>query len=277
MTEQSRQIPIVSVQAEVNSRRDDYVAIEEPLEIRACFAVDGLDKVAPLAVTMRTPGQDFDLVAGFLHAEGVVRSAGDIFELSHCQRPDEPHAGNIVNALLMPSATLETRRLTRHVFTSSACGVCGKTAIEDVLRYCPTVPASSFVIDKRAIYQLPHQLLVAQKVFEETGGLHAAALVDANGKLTLLREDVGRHNAVDKLIGACIREKEALQNVGLLVSGRASFELVQKAALAGIPMLAAVGAPSSLAVSLAESAGMTLIGFLRDNRFNIYAGAERVE
>ncbi|MFN7926532.1 MAG: formate dehydrogenase accessory sulfurtransferase FdhD [Blastocatellia bacterium] len=221
-----------------------------------------------------TPGHDFDLAAGFLFTEGIVQHAGQITALHHCGDQD-----NIVRVELAADVTVDFARLQRHFYTSSSCGVCGKTSIEALqANACPTLPELSWQIAADLVHDLPAQLRAAQSVFDTTGGLHAAALFQPTGELAALREDVGRHNAVDKLIGAALQSGDTpLHHHLLLVSGRASFELVQKALMAGLPMLAAVGAPSSLAVELARAFGMTLIGFVRDGRFNIYCGPERIQ
>ncbi len=260
----------------------DALAVEEPLEIRVGFGGNGGERRAhrAVSVTMRTPGHDPDLAAGFLLTEGIVRSATDIEAIWHCGPPTPEGHRNVVRAELRPGVVVDLDRLERHFYTTSSCGVCGKTSIEavrvaggaDVVR-----DERQPVFDAALIHRLPALLRAAQAVFEQTGGLHAAALFDADGRLICLREDVGRHNAVDKVIGAQLLVSSLpLDAHLLLVSGRASFELVQKADLAGIPILAAVGAPSSLAVELARARAMTLLGFVRNERFNIYAGAGRV-
>lgn len=252
----------------------DVLAVEEPLEIRLGYELDGQRKQQSISITMRTPGNDFDLAAGFLFTEGIVQHAHQIADVQHCGGQ-----GNIVKVELAAAVEVDFARLQRHFYTSSSCGVCGKTSIEALhANACPLLPPASWQIDAAVIHDLPAQLRAAQAVFETTGGLHAAALFQPTGELVALREDVGRHNAVDKLIGAELQAgRTPLHNQVLLVSGRASFELVQKALMGGIPMLAAVGAPSSLAVELAGEFGMTLIGFVRDERFNIYCGAERIQ
>ncbi|HEX4946960.1 MAG TPA: formate dehydrogenase accessory sulfurtransferase FdhD [Blastocatellia bacterium] len=251
----------------------DALAVEEPLEIRLSYEADGQRETKSLSITMRTPGHDFDLAAGFLFTEGIIERADQIAALQHCGGQD-----NVVKVTLASDVQLDFARLQRHFYTSSSCGVCGKTSIEALqATACPTLPKTAWAIDVDVIHALPDKLRAAQSVFDATGGLHAAALFDANGTLVDTREDVGRHNAVDKLIGAQFRVGQTpLQERLLLVSGRASFELVQKALMGGLPILAAVGAPSSLAVELAQNFGMTLVGFVRDGRFNIYAGVERI-
>ncbi|MEQ1745951.1 MAG: formate dehydrogenase accessory sulfurtransferase FdhD [Saprospiraceae bacterium] len=255
------------------AERDDVLVAEEPLEIRIGYGPGAERRQLSVAVTMRTPGDDEDLTAGFLFTEGIVQRGDQIVALRWL-------AENTLLAEIRSDVPVDTERLTRHLFTSSSCGVCGKAsldAVNTVSCYYPT-PCHP-VFQAHLIYRLPETLRQAQATFDATGGLHAAGLFDPEGCLLLLREDVGRHNAVDKVIGAALRSERdfPLRDNLLLVSGRAGFELVQKAAMAGIPCLAAVGAPSSLALELAEASGMTLIGFLRGERFNVYTGAERVE
>lgn len=239
----------------------DLVAAEEPLEIR----VDGTS----VAVTMRTPGHDGELAAGFLLTEGVVASATDIVEIVHCPDVDPEGLGNTLDVRLRRPADLE--RLTRHLFTSSSCGVCGKATIGSVFgHFPPLVPGS--VPPPELLLGLPAKLRAAQETFERTGGLHASALFDGNGRLILLREDVGRHNALDKVIGHGLLQDLALDETLLLVSGRISFELMQKALAARIPVVVGLSAPSSLAVKLAQESGQVLVGFLREGGFNVYSG-----
>ena len=246
----------------VTEARADLLAVEEPLEIR----LNG----DPLTVTMRTPGDDIDLAAGFLAAEGVVSRPDDITEIRMC---DE----NVADVTLAASAAGLTG-VKRNFLTTSACGVCGKDSIESVRVRCSyDVSADPVQVDPGVLAGLPGSLRKAQRVFASTGGLHAAGLFRADGTLLALREDVGRHNAVDKIVGWALRGgRLPLAGCVLLVSGRASFELVQKAAVAGIPVLAAVSAPSSLAAELAEESGLTLVGFLRGQSMNVYTGAHRL-
>jgi FdhD protein len=256
------------------SAQVDVLAVEEPLEIRLHGETAGLAVRKTVSVTMRTPGHDVELAVGFLFGEGMVRARADIAGVVHCGGG----AGNVVRVQLAPGADVDVGRLERHFYTTSSCGVCGKTSIEALhvasqyaLRPGEPVVAASLV------HTLPQRLRAAQAVFEQTGGLHASALFDVEGRLHALREDVGRHNALDKVIGAeFLAGRLPASDRVLVVSGRASFELVQKAVMAGVSVLVAVGAPSSLAVDLAARAGMTLIGFAREERFNVYAGAERV-
>jgi len=253
--------------------RQDQVATEEPLEIRL------VSPPQTVAVTMRTPGADFELAAGFLYSEGVVRDRDDIQQISYCVDPDVDgeQRYNIVNVKLRPGLSVNLQPLERHFFTTSACGVCGKASLEALhLRGCSIISAG-LTVSPDIIYSLPEQLHTAQRIFSSTGGLHAAALFDTQGKLLSVREDVGRHNALDKLIGAAFLSNQLpLTNPIVLVSGRSSFEIVQKCLTASVPIVCAVSAPSSLAVALAKEFGITLVGFLRGKRFNIYTGKERI-
>ncbi|TGE16118.1 formate dehydrogenase accessory sulfurtransferase FdhD [Hymenobacter elongatus] len=263
-----------------SSAASDVVAAEEPLEIRLGFGPAHQREHRTLAITMRTPGHDMELTAGFLLTEGIIRSRADLTGIRYC--PDvekEEERENVVRAELAESLDVSLPRLERHFYTSSSCGVCGKTSIDAVhAAACPVLPTTGPYVAAEVIHALPARQRAAQALFEQTGGLHAAALFSPEGALLLLREDVGRHNALDKVIGAALlQEWLPLHNTVLLVSGRASFELVQKAAVAGIPVLAAVGAPSSLAVRAATDFGMTLCGFVRQQRYNIYCGAWRIQ
>jgi FdhD protein len=258
------------------SARADLLAAEEPLGIR----VDG----TALTMTMRTPGDDVELAAGFLVGEAIVRGRDDITAMKVCDGTTCGHLdhsggelGNIVDVALAPGVAVSTGA-RRNFLTTSACGVCGKTSIDDICVLPPApLSADATVFGPAMLTTLPGRLREAQRVFASTGGLHAAGLFTAAGELLAVREDVGRHNAVDKIVGwAVLQDKLPLTGCALLVSGRASFELVQKAVLAGIPLLAAVSAPSSLAAELAEEAGLTLVGFLRGQSMNVYTGAHRV-
>lgn len=255
----------------------DLVAIEEPLEIRIGFGLLHNRQQRSLSVTMRTPGHDFELAVGFLFTEGIIQNFNQIESVKYCEDGGkQEQKGNIVRVELKPEVKIDFEKLQRHFYTTSSCGVCGKTSIEAVKVNC-IQQSDSLTIPSDVIHTLPEKLRKSQQVFEYTGGLHASALFDSNGSLVLLREDVGRHNALDKIVGAMLFKNELpLSSYMLIVSGRASFELVQKAAVAGIPVLAAVGAPSSLAVQLAKDVGMTLLGFVRDKRFNVYSGDHRI-
>ena len=258
----------------------DALAVEEPLEIRLGFIENGKPAHKSVSVTMRTPGDDFELAAGFLFTEGVVESGAQINKIKHCGIPAK-NGGlrNTVRVDLRADAKIDFKRLERHFYTSSSCGVCGKTSIEALATgVCQLKETTTTVFAAEIVHRLPDVLRASQSVFQQTGGLHAAALFNQTGEMEILREDVGRHNAVDKLIGArFLAGKIPLSDKLLMVSGRAGFELVQKALMAGIPIMAAVGAPSSLAVELAREYGMTLLGFVRENRFNIYTGAQRIK
>ncbi len=261
---------------ELNSEQTDVLAVEEPLEIRLGFDDQSKFTHRAISITMRTPDHDFELAAGFLFTEGILRNADQIFEIKHCGKLGQEGFENTVRIDLQKGVKVDLKRLERHFYTSSSCGVCGKSSIEALQTGVKKVK-SRLKIKAALIHKLPEILRESQSIFDATGGLHASALFDAEGKLDILREDVGRHNALDKIIGAKFLEyKTPLSDKILLVSGRTSFELVQKALMAGIPILAAVGSPSSLAVELAKEFGQTLIGFVRDHRFNIYSGEERI-
>ncbi|MER5391295.1 formate dehydrogenase accessory sulfurtransferase FdhD [Saccharopolyspora sp. NPDC002686] len=263
---------VLRIRDGVPSHRPDTLAVEEPLEIR----VGG----RPLTITMRTPGNDFDLAVGFLVSEGVVHAAEDVLAIRYCAgaTSDGSNTYNVVDVALAPGVPLPDASLERNFYTTSSCGLCGKASLDAVRTTTTwTIDEDSPRVDLETLTALPNRLREAQRVFDSTGGLHAAGLFTADGQLSCLREDVGRHNAVDKVIGEALRaDRLPLRDSILMVSGRASFELVQKAVMAGIPMLAAVSAPSSLAVDLAEESGLTLVGFLRGTSMNVYTGAERV-
>lgn len=266
-----RPVDLIRVSPAGRESRADVAAVEEPLEIR----LHG----SPFVITMRTPGADKELVAGFLLSERIITSADEIGTIRHCIDADEAAAGNVIDVVLAGSAAqratsaLAGRRL---VTATSACGVCGRRSIDDLMRDCPRID-TAWSIAADVIAALPLRLRQAQTAFNETGGLHAAGLFGCDGRLTGVAEDVGRHNAVDKVIGATLlRDEMPLSGHVLCVSGRTSFEIVQKAVVAGIPIVAAVSAPSSLAVDLARSANLTLLGFVRGNTFNIYSGADRI-
>lgn len=258
---------------------DDLLAVEEPLEIRLGFGELDLRDQKRVAVTMRTPGNDFELALGFLYTEGIIQNPNDIYKIQYCTELNSiENKENIVRVELNPAVNLDWSKLQRNFYTTSSCGVCGKESIEAIRTTC-NIPKHQpqLTINPSVIVALPDKLRARQSVFEHTGGIHACALFDVDGNLHLVREDVGRHNALDKLIGAGLKMGDGLLSSGiLLLSGRASFELLQKAAMANIQVVCAVGAPSSLAVQTAQELGITLIGFLRDNRFNIYTHTERI-
>ncbi|MBT1187979.1 formate dehydrogenase accessory sulfurtransferase FdhD [Streptomyces sp. CJ_13] len=264
---------VVRIRGGVAGTRPDTLVAEEPLEIR----LNG----KPLAITMRTPGDDFALAVGFLVSEGVLASAAEVRAVTYCEgaAEDGSNTYNVVNVQLAPGVPVPDISLERNVYTTSSCGLCGKASLDAVrtaTRFAG-IAADPVRVSAALLGQLPDRLRAAQKVFDRTGGLHAAGLFTAEGELLDVREDVGRHNAVDKIVGRALQAgRLPLAGGVLLVSGRASFELAQKAVMAGIPVLAAVSAPSSLAVDLALETGLTLIGFLRGPDMNIYAGEERV-
>lgn len=268
-------VAIERVRGAGRSRIEDEVAAEEPLEIRVAQA-DG--PVTGVCVTMRTPGHDFELAAGFLYTEGIVRAAADIVRIDYADDALPERHFNVVEVTLRDGCRLDAGRLARNFYISSSCGVCGKASLDAIyFQGCRPIPPNGFRVSGATLRALPDRLRRAQRVFAATGGLHAAGLFTADGELVTLREDVGRHNAVDKLIGErLLAGAVPLSDRILLLSGRASFELLQKAVVAGVPVVAAVGAPSSLAVDAAREYGLTLVGFLKADGFNIYAGAERV-
>jgi FdhD protein len=250
-------------------RREDCLAGEEPLEIRVGDV--------PLSVTMRTPGHDGELAAGFLFTEGLVERGAQIVSLEGDQREGEPNRGNLIRAELAPESAPDMEKMRRHFFAASSCGICGKASIDSVRSRTLEQPSQDLRLDPEILVRLPDALRASQAVFGRTGGLHAAALFDARGQLLVLREDVGRHNAVDKVIGwALLEDRIPLATAVLLISGRGGFEIVQKAIVAVLPFVASVSAPSSLAVQLARELRLSLIGFLRGRRFVIYAGEERI-
>ena len=288
-----RRIERVTVDADGASirTRDDQLAVEEPLEIRVVRADDD-DASLPVeragrerergsatqhrvSVTMRTPGADFELAAGFLFGEGLIAGSEAIASIRYCTDGEQRY--NAVTVRLAPGAEFDPATLSRNFYATSSCGVCGKASIEAVMGPVCARIESAIDVDPAVLVRLPEKLREAQRVFERTGGLHAAAQFTVDGEMVRIREDVGRHNAMDKLVGSALLAGEVpLSESIVLVSGRTSFELVQKAARAGVPVLAGVSAPSSLAVELATQAGMTLAGFVRDPGFNVYAGGARI-
>jgi FdhD protein len=253
----------------ITSRKDDFLAAEEPLEIRI-----GENS---LSVTMRTPGHDLELAAGFLFTEGLMHRRDQIIALEHATNDVDGKRGNVVRAELVAEVLPDFDKLRRHFFAASSCGICGKASIDAVRSRLLQTPNPKFRVAPNLITNLPDVLRSAQDVFERTGGLHAAALFEADGHLLIVREDIGRHNAVDKVVGwALLNDRVPLSECILLVSGRGGFEIIQKAIVAGIPVVASVSAPSGLAVQLARELNLTLIGFLRGNRFVVYAGDDRI-
>jgi FdhD protein len=279
MAGSSQAVDISKFSGETRTAQRDRVAVEEPLEIRLGHSTPDGRATRSVSITMRTPGNDFELAAGFLFSESIITRGDDIAMMEFCGSP-APDSGNhnVVRVELEAGVEVDIGRLQRHFYTTSSCGVCGKTSLE-ALKAVGVRPLS----DNRTAFRrdvlttIPESLRVAQSTFDETGGLHAAAAFTPTGTLTVVMEDVGRHNAVDKVIGALLLQRQLpASELGLMVSGRASFELMQKAVAAGMPLLAAVSAPSSLAVRLAEEFDATLVGFLRGTTFNVYVGEERI-
>ena len=265
----SARISVTEVSLGQVRRTEDHVAIEEPLEIR----IETADGPVPLAVTMRTPGHDLELAAGFLFSEGVLHVAADVRSLRHCHRVPLDRRDNTVTATLTEPATVTATAMARRFTVSSACGVCGLESL-DALAERGVTSVRPTPVDPRVVLELPALLSEGQRTFRRTGGLHAAGLLSPAGELLCVREDVGRHNALDKVVGwALMNELLPLHGHTVVVSGRTSFELVQKAIAAGVGVLAGVSAPSSLAVQLAQRFGLALVGFVRDERFVLYAGA----
>jgi FdhD protein len=269
-------IEVCRVEGAIEAPDSDKVAVEEPLEIQIAFERKGIGAIRSISVTMRTPGNDEELATGFLFGEGLLNRRSEVARIER----NEGSSANWVRIHLAAGVRVDLKQLERHFYTTSSCGICGKASLKAVQRLMLTGPCtnSSLRLPLATVHLLPSRLRRAQQVFADTGGLHAAALFDTGGNLLMVREDVGRHNAVDKLVGAeWLKGGVPLENKILFVSGRASFELVQKAARAGIPIFAAVGAPSSLAIELAQACGLTLLGFVRDNRFNVYSASYRLD
>ena len=265
----SVRIPIRKVKSSDSVEQDDVVIVEEPMEIQVAQGI-GTEKT--LSVTMRTPGHDFELALGYLVGEGVVAHPSDVIGVTYCG-PPSPDKGyqNVVQIKLSANANVDFDRLARSVYMSSSCGVCGKTSIDAVKVPLEKATSRDFHIHADALHDLPRKLHSWQTEFQRTGGLHAAAAINLEGEIERVREDVGRHNAVDKLIGSYFMDpSDSIRQYGLLLSGRAGFELIQKAAVCGIGFVAAIGPPSNLAIEMADSRNMTLVGFLRDSSFNVY-------
>jgi FdhD protein len=260
----------------------DTLAVEEPLEIRIEYGPQENRKIKNVSITMRTPGNDAHLAMGFLFTEGIIGNKNQVKQIDiPAEMPGAENKENTVTVCLQPGVEFDVQKLERHFYTTSSCGVCGKSSIEAVKTISasqrPNTPGNGPFIDAQVLYQLPEILRAKQNIFEHTGSLHACAIYNVEGDLLLLHEDVGRHNALDKLIGNALADDMLpLHHTVLLLSGRASFELLQKAVMAGIQIIAAIGAPSSMAVQTAAAFGVTLAGFLRDERFNIYCGEERI-
>jgi FdhD protein len=279
MAGSSHAVDISKISGGLQQALADSVAVEEPLEIRLAYSTPEGRATRSISITMRTPGNDDELAAGFLVSESIVRQSSDIASIDACG-PPAPDSGNhnVVRVELSPDVGVDLGRLQRHFYTTSSCGVCGKTSL-DALRAVGVESLSDnrTSFDKDTLTSIPTKLRQSQATFDKTGGLHAAAAFDSRGDLIMTMEDVGRHNAVDKVIGSLLIDgRLPAADLGLMVSGRASFELMQKALVAGMPLLAAVSAPSSLAVQLACDFDMTLVGFLRGDTFNIYSGEQRI-
>lgn len=279
MSASSLAIKIDKVNGDITTALDDRVAVEEPLEIRLGYSTPQGRTASSVSITMRTPGNDADLATGFLYSESIIRSAADISKVEHCG-PPAPDTGNhnIIRVDLEQQVRVDLERLHRHFYTTSSCGVCGKSSLQALrITGVERMASDGAQFSRQILVAMPQILRKRQAVFHQTGGLHAAAAFDSQGKILVVHEDVGRHNAVDKVVGALLSAgRLPAKNLGLMVSGRASFELVQKALVAGIPLLAAVSAPSSLAVQLAEEFNVTLVGFLRGDGFNIYSAGKRI-
>jgi FdhD protein len=271
MTGRSEAIDIAKMRGNLRESLSDRVAIEEPLEIRLGYVSGGERRTDSISITMRTPGDDEDLATGFLFSESIIRAPADVAVVKPCR------GDNTVRVELEEGVAVDLARLRRHFYTTSSCGVCGKASLEALQVQGAQSLRSNATFARDVLTTMPGRLRDAQLTFEETGGLHAAAAFDAMGELLIVREDIGRHNAVDKVVGALLRSgRLPAEDLGLIVSGRASFELMQKALVAGMPLLAAVSAPSSLAVELAREFNVTLVGFLRGDTFNVYAGEDRI-
>ncbi|MEX0967828.1 MAG: formate dehydrogenase accessory sulfurtransferase FdhD [Bacteroidia bacterium] len=261
----------------LHEEKQDLVAVEEPLEIRLGFGPEEERQQKSLAITMRTPGHDLELVIGFLSTEGIIQRQDEITYINHCKDHRGEESENVVRVELKPEKSLNWQDLQRHFYTNSSCGICGKASIETLEKLCPVPVSATVTVFADVLHNLPDKMRQAQNVFEYTGGLHAAALFTATGELLLMREDIGRHNALDKIIGAALSSNLVpLHSHIVVLSGRSCFELVQKAVMAGVPVVSAVGAPSSLAVKTAEKLGVTLLGFSRNNGFNVYSNAYRI-
>jgi FdhD protein len=271
-------IDIRKVSGDTHQDSEDCVAVEEPLEIQLCSSGPEGAAAKSISITMRTPGNDAELALGFLSTEGIISSIDQVESVDHTGAVAADGRRNTIRVTVYQDVDVDYERLQRHFYTTSSCGVCGKASLDALKISGATALAGVATTFRRElVIAMPDRLREQQHLFSATGGLHAAAAFDSRGEIVVLREDVGRHNAVDKVVGWLLRENRLpASGLGLIVSGRASFELMQKTLVAGIPLLAAVGAPSSLAVQTAKEFGMTLIGFLRDGRFNLYSGGERI-
>ncbi len=277
MTSSVSSAKIIKVAKQGQENVPDLVAIEEPLERLGIGSLNQREQFS-LSVTMRTPGHDKELAIGFLFTEGIISDISEVNSIEYCKTVKPEEEENVIRIELSPKVKVDEEKLSRHFYTSSSCGVCGKSSIDAIRVKIPDVKARFTKVGASLVCKLPDVLKQAQKVFKHTGGLHACGLFEADGTLIRLREDVGRHNAVDKLIGSLLIEKKMpVTNKILMLSGRISFELVQKAARAGIQFIAAIGAPSSLAIAMAKKHHITMVGFLKNSSFNIYSGEERID
>lgn len=278
MSASSHEIRLQKIAGDCAKQQSDHVAVEEPLEIRLGYSTREGRTASSISITMRTPGHDAELALGFLFTEGIIGRPNDVADVAHCG-PAAPDTGthNVIRVDLADGVEVDLARLQRNFYTTSSCGVCGKSSL-DAIRVTGARPVDgNFEVPLAVLTSMPDKLRKTQATFDQTGGLHAAAAFDSQGEILVTREDVGRHNAVDKVAGALFSDNRLpAGDIGLLVSGRASFELMQKALMCGMPLLAAVSAPSSLAVRLAEEFNVTLVGFLRGDTFNIYSGGERI-
>ena len=279
MAERIDPINIRRILGENSSLKSDLVVVEEPLEIRVGYGPESDREQGTITVTMRTPGDDEHLCLGFIYSEGMISSAKEILSAKYCTNVGEEDGGeNVMRVELSSEIAFNPNEFQRNFYTNSSCGVCGKASIDHVKQTCEPVADTGLQISRETIYSLPQVLEDVQDVFKHTGGLHACGLFDANGKLIIHKEDVGRHNALDKLIGnLLVTDNLPASDKILMLSGRISFELVQKAVKAGIPIIAAVGAPSSLSVALGKEYGVTLVGFLKEKGFNVYTGFKRIK
>lgn len=271
-------VEILRVGFDSNELTPDLVVSEEPLEIRIGHGLEGDRKQFSLSVTMRTPGNDEALCVGFIFTEGIINSFDEVLSVKYCEDLGRKEGmENLMRVELEPSVKIDSEQFKRNFYTTSSCGVCGKSSIDSIKVTCQPIGNEEMLVAKKLLFAMPDKLRDAQKVFEHTGGLHACGLFDLEGNLIAHNEDVGRHNALDKLLGSMLmKHSDDAQKSVLMLSGRICFELVQKALRAGIQIIAAVGAPSSLAINLADEFGITLIGFLKNERFNIYTGKQRV-
>jgi FdhD protein len=278
MTERVNPVGIKRVSGDSHSHENDLVVVEEPLEIRVGYGPEDQRMQTTITVTMRTPGDDEHLCLGFLFSEGIIISADQVLSAKYCKNVTEEDGGdNVMRVELAPDIDFKPSDHLRNFYSNSSCGVCGKASIDHVKQTCQPISSKKYSVSKEIILSLPAILEETQDVFKHTGGLHACGLFDTNGNLLFHKEDVGRHNALDKLVGSLvISNLLPLEEKVLMLSGRISFELVQKAIKAGIGIIAAVGAPSSLSVELAKEYGVTLLGFLKGKGFNIYTGSERI-